>query len=48
MEQIPIYVLKAGPQSSPIFESPLGLFHPDHMAPSSKSGSAFRRAGCPA
>jgi serine protein kinase len=32
MEQIPIYVLKAGQQLSPIFESPLGLFHPDHMA----------------
>ena len=32
MEQIPIYALKAGQQLSPIFESPLGLFNPDHMA----------------
>src|ERR1700749_4974631 len=31
MEHIPIYVLKAGQQLSPIFESPLGLFNPDHM-----------------
>ena len=31
MEHIPIYVLKAGQQLSPIFESPLGLFHPEHM-----------------
>jgi serine protein kinase len=32
MEQEPIYVLKAGDQLSPIFESPLGLFDPDTMA----------------
>jgi serine protein kinase len=31
MEDRPIYVLKAGDQISPIFESPLGLFHPDRM-----------------
>jgi serine protein kinase len=31
MEQCPIYVLKAGDQLSPIFESPLGLFHPGSM-----------------
>ena len=31
MEKQPIYVLKAGEQISPILESPLGLFHPEHM-----------------
>ena len=29
MEKESIYVLKAGDELSPIFESPLGLFHPD-------------------
>src|SRR5579884_3825145 len=33
MEQEPIYVLKAGEQISPIFESPLGLFDPTTMGP---------------
>jgi serine protein kinase len=28
MEACPIYVLKAGDEISPIFESPLGLFDP--------------------
>ena len=32
MEQEPIYVLKAGTELSPVFESPLGLFDPDIMA----------------
>src|SRR5437879_5658563 len=32
MEQLPVYVLKAGDQISPIFESPLGLFDPTRMA----------------
>src|SRR6201988_3919243 len=32
MEQMPVYVLKAGDQISPIFESPLGLFDPTRMA----------------
>ena len=32
MEREPIYVLKAGDQLSPVFESPLGLFDPDTMA----------------
>jgi len=32
MENQPIYVLKAGDQISPVFESPLGLFDPDTMA----------------
>ena len=31
MEQEPIYVLKAGDQISPVFESPLGLFNPERM-----------------
>ena len=32
MEKCPVYVLKAGDEISPIFESPLGLFQPDSMA----------------
>ena len=31
MENLPIYVLKAGKEMSPIFESPLGLFDPNTM-----------------
>ncbi len=31
MTQEPIYVLKAGDELSPVFESPLGLFDPDRM-----------------
>jgi serine protein kinase len=31
MEVHPIYVLKAGDEISPVFESPLGLFEPDTM-----------------
>ncbi|MBP2226773.1 PrkA family serine protein kinase [Azospirillum agricola] len=31
VEKCPIYVLKAGKEISPIFESPLGLFNPDEM-----------------
>ncbi len=31
MESFPIYVLKAGNDLSPVFESPLGLFDPDRM-----------------
>jgi serine protein kinase len=33
METYPVYVLKAGDQISPLFESPLGLFDPLRMAP---------------
>jgi serine protein kinase len=33
METYPIYVLKAGDDLSPVFESPLGLFDPDRMGP---------------
>ena len=32
METCPVYVLKAGDEVSPIFESPLGLFQPDSTA----------------
>ncbi|MFQ5970827.1 MAG: PrkA family serine protein kinase [Alphaproteobacteria bacterium] len=45
MEKYPVYVLKAGDQISPIFESPLGLFDPDRMADllEDKYGIARRR-----
>jgi serine protein kinase len=33
MEAEPIYVLKAGEQMSPVYESPLGLFDPERMGP---------------
>jgi serine protein kinase len=33
METHPIYVLKAGNELSPVFESPLGLFNPEEMGP---------------
>ena len=33
MEKFPVYVLKAGDQISPMFESPLGLFDPERMGP---------------
>jgi serine protein kinase len=33
MEQEPVYVLKAGAELSPVFESPLGLFDPERMGP---------------
>src|SRR5690606_36167540 len=33
MEKHPIYVLRAGVETSPIFESPLGLFDPETMGP---------------
>ena len=33
MEVHPIYVLKAGNELSPVFESPLGLFNPERMGP---------------
>ncbi len=33
MERYPIYVLKAGEEISPIFESPLGLFDPEQHGP---------------
>ncbi len=33
MEDQPIYVLKAGDEISPLFESPLGLFDPEQVGP---------------
>src|SRR5215831_1865552 len=33
MEKLPVYVLKAGDQISPVFESPLGLFESMSMGP---------------
>ncbi|SCM79482.1 conserved hypothetical protein; putative nucleoside triphosphate hydrolase domain [uncultured Pleomorphomonas sp.] len=45
MEEEPIYTLKLGDEISPIFESPLGLFHPDRMGDllEDKYGIARRR-----
>jgi len=45
MEVMPIYVLKAGKEVSPLFESPLGLFDPETMGPAleDKYGIARRR-----
>ena len=45
MERQPIYTLKVGGQISPIFELPLGLFHPERMADllEDKYGIARRR-----
>ena len=45
IETQPIYVLKAGDEISPILESPLGLFHPDHMGDmlDSQYGISHRR-----
>ncbi|MDX8461151.1 PrkA family serine protein kinase [Mesorhizobium humile] len=45
MEERPIYTLKVGNKISPVFESPLGLFHPDRMSDllEDKYGIARRR-----
>ncbi|MGB3418445.1 MAG: PrkA family serine protein kinase [Mesorhizobium sp.] len=45
MEARPIYTLKVGNAISPVFESPLGLFHPERMADllEDKYGIARRR-----
>jgi serine protein kinase len=45
MEVHPIYVLKAGDEISPLLESPLGLFHPEHMGKilEDRFGIALRR-----
>ena len=46
MEKEPIYVLKAGNEISPVFESPLGLFDPvASWARRSRSATASRSAG---
>ena len=45
MEEQPIYVLKAGDEISPVFESPLGLFDPEtHGRRCWRSATAFRAA----
>ena len=44
MEEQPIYVLKAGDEISPVFESPLGLFDPEHDGPSSSRSATASRA----
>ena len=45
MEEQPIYVLKAGDEISPVFESPLGLFDPEqHGRRCSRSATASRAA----
>ncbi len=45
MEEQPVYVLRAGAQISPVFESPLGLFNPEQLAGllEDKYGIARRR-----
>lgn len=45
MEKEPVYVLKAGKQVSPVFESPLGLFNPERLGDllEDKYGIAKRR-----
>ncbi len=50
MEKHPIHVLKAGDQTSPLFESPLGLFDREEMAPvlEEKYGIPKRRLGASA
>ena len=46
MEVYPIYVLKAGDEISPVFESPLGLFDPETAwAECWRSATAFRAGG---
>ena len=44
MEVQPIYVLKAGDELSPVFESPLSLFDPDTMGPMIEENTIFRAA----
>src|SRR3974390_114916 len=43
MEVHPIYVLKAGDELSPVFESPLGLFDPDQLGPMLEEKYGFPR-----
>src|SRR5438093_8224971 len=45
MERMPIYVLKAGDELSPVFESPLSLFDPESLGPmlEAKYGIPSRR-----
>jgi predicted Ser/Thr protein kinase len=48
MEKEPIYVLKAGDQISPVFESPLGLFDPERWARCWRTSTASRAGASPA
>src|SRR5260370_41957917 len=43
MEVHPIYVLKAGDQFSPVFESPLSLFDPEQLGPMIEEKSCIPR-----
>jgi serine protein kinase len=43
MEKCPIYVLKAGDQVSPVFESPLGIFDPEEMGEALEERSGIPR-----
>ena len=45
MEHAPIYVLKAGDEISPVFESPLGLFDPEHDGRRCWRSATASRAG---
>ncbi len=44
MEKCPIYVLRAGDETSPIFESPLGLFDPETMGQALEDKYAIPRS----
>ncbi|GAA6208168.1 PrkA family serine protein kinase [Cognatishimia sp. WU-CL00825] len=48
VEEEPIYVLKAGEQVSPIFESPLGLFDPSTLGPMLEDEYGIARHRLPA
>jgi predicted Ser/Thr protein kinase len=47
MEVHPIYVLKAGNEISPVFESPLGLFDPSAWARCWRIATASRAGASP-
>jgi serine protein kinase len=47
IERQPVYVLKAGKEISPLFESPLGLFDPETMAVTLEERYAIQRRRLP-
>ncbi|CAA7615265.1 conserved hypothetical protein; putative nucleoside triphosphate hydrolase domain [Magnetospirillum sp. LM-5] len=47
IEHQPIYVLKAGKEVSPLFESPLGLFDPETMGPMLEEKYSIQRRRLP-
>ncbi|OAN52790.1 PrkA family serine protein kinase [Magnetospirillum moscoviense] len=47
IEHQPIYVLKAGKEVSPLFESPLGLFDPESMGPMLEEKYGIQRRRLP-